>query len=168
MYLNKKKILISILIVALIAIIATVVIILLGKSGGKGTEDVASKEINMDEVSNRITENSAFKEMPTIDITMDLVDSYFGINKDNVEAVVGKIPAMNVHASMYVILKAKDQKADEVKTQLESYAKNYEDMWATYLPEQYELVKQRRLGAKGNYVYLIIAENAGELEDLIK
>ena len=32
----------------------------------------------------------------------------------------------------------------------------------------YELVKQRKLDVVGNYVYLIISENASEVEQLIK
>ena len=31
-----------------------------------------------------------------------------------------------------------------------------------------ELVKQRKIGVKGNYVYLIISENSSDLEALVK
>ena len=103
-----------------------------------------------------------------MDVTMDLIDTYFGINRENVVNAVGKIPSMNVHSSMYIIIEAKDGKAEDVKAELNTYAENYEQMWSTYLPDQYELVKNRRLGSTGNYVYLIIAENAEELENLIK
>lgn len=164
---KKKKILIIIAAVVLAAIIAAVIIVVVTKENdGSGKEE--SKVINIDEVSSQITEGSSFKEMATMDVTMDLVDTYFGINRENVVNAVGKIPSMNVHSSMYIIIEAKDGKAEDVKAELNTYAENYEQMWSTYLPDQYELVKNRRLGSTGNYVYLIIAENAEELEGLIK
>lgn len=164
---KKKKILIVIAAVVIVAVIAAVIIVVATKEkDGAGNED--AKVININEVSSQITERSAFKEMATVDVTMDLIDTYFGINRENVVNAAGKIPSMNVHSSMYIIIEAKDGKAEDVKAELNTYAENYEQMWSTYLPDQYELVKNRRLGSTGNYVYLIIAENAAELEELIK
>lgn len=164
---KKKKILIIIAAVVFVAVIAAVIIVAVTrKNDGAGNGD--SKVINIDEVSNQITQESSFKEMATVDVTMDLIDTYFGINRENVVNAAGKIPSMNVHSSMYIIIEAKDGKAEDVKAELNTYAESYEQMWATYLPDQYELVKNRRLGSTGNYVYLIIAENAAELEELIK
>lgn len=164
---KKKKILIIIAAVVFAAIIAAVIIVVVTKKNdGSGKDE--SKVININEVSNQITEVSSFREMATMDVTMDLIDTYFGINRENVVNAVGKIPSMNVHSSMYIIIEAKDGKAEDVKAELNTYAENYEQMWSTYLPDQYELVKNRRLGSTGNYVYLIIAENAEELENLIK
>lgn len=164
---KKKKILIIIAAVFFAAIIAAVIIVVVTKENDSSGKDV-SKVININEVSNQITEGSSFREMATMDVTMDLIDTYFGINRENVVNAVGKIPSMNVHSSMYIIIEAKDGKAEDVKAELNTYAENYEQMWSTYLPDQYELVKNRRLGSTGNYVYLIIAENAEELENLIK
>ena len=75
---------------------------------------------------------------------------------------------IDVQASMYLVIQAKDGVVDSVKTKVDNYATSYEQQWERYLPEQYELVKQRKTGVKGNYVYLIISENAAELETLIK
>ncbi len=164
---KKKKIVIIIAAVVFVAIIAAVIIVVATKEkDGAGNGD--SKVINIDEVSNQITQNSSFKEMATVDVTMDLIDTYFGINRENVVKAAGQIPSMNVHARMYIIIEAQEGKAEDVKAELNTYAENYEQMWSTYLPDQYELVKNRRLGSTGNYVYLIIAENAVELEELIK
>ena len=75
---------------------------------------------------------------------------------------------MNVHASMFVIIKATDGKVEEVLQKVETYATNYEAQWERYLPEQFELVKNREVGKTGNYVYMIVAENASELVKNIK
>ena len=78
------------------------------------------------------------------------------------------MPMMNVQASLFAVIKAADGKADEVKQKLEEYGNSYQAQWEKYLPEQLELVKNRIIATTGDYVYIIIAENATELEKLIK
>ena len=84
-----------------------------------------------------------------------------------VENAIGKMPMMNVQASMYLLIQAKEGTVETVKSELDQYATKYEEQWSTYLPEQYELVKNRKTGIVGNTVYLIIAENAETLEQEI-
>lgn len=161
----KKKLPLIIGIVAIvIAIIIAVVVLVVSKNGKEET----AKEINLEEVSNKITENSAFKEMATQEITTEVLESYFQVDLANVEKVVGKVPLMNVHSSLYVIIQAKDGKADAVKEDLNKFLTEYEELWSRYLPEQYEYVQNRKFDTIGNYVYLIISENSGKLENIVK
>ena len=69
---------------------------------------------------------------------------------------------------MYVVIKTDENNLQEVKMSLESYGREYENQWSTYLPDQYELVKSREIGIKGNYVYMIISENPEEIVNMIK
>ena len=69
---------------------------------------------------------------------------------------------------MYVIIKAENEDLQEIKMALESHGTEYEKVWSTYLPDQYELVKNRKIGIKGNYVYMIISENPDKIVELIK
>jgi len=89
-----------------------------------------------------------------------------GITSESITKVAGKMPMMNVQASMYILIETTN--TQEVKQQLDEYAKNYEEQWSTYLPAQYELVQNRKTGVNGNLVYLIISEYAEELEKLVK
>lgn len=129
-----------------------------------------NKEVNLDlqQLNTTISEKAPFNEMATMDITTEILTTYYEINAEDVEEVIGKMPAMNVHASMYLVIKAKEGSVDTVKTKVEQYAVNQEAMWERYLPEQYDLVKARKSGVNGNYVYLFISENASELEALVK
>ena len=126
-----------------------------------------TKTIDIDTASQTLANSAPFNEMSTTDITTELLGSLYGINTDNVEKVVGKVPMMNVQASMYILIQAKEGTVDTVKTELDNYAKQYEEQWSTYLPEQYELVQNRKVGTVGNTVYMIIAENAEVLEQEI-
>ena len=126
------------------------------------------KEINLAEVSASISAKGGFDDMATSDIDADFYTSYMAANADNVETMSGKFPMMNVQASMYLIVKAKDGQVEAVKQDLENFGQVYDDQWSRYLPAQYELVQNRKIGTYGDYAYIIIAQNAEELESLIK
>lgn len=157
---NKLPLIIGIVAIVIALIIAVVVLVM--------PKEETKKEINLEEVSNKITENSAFKEMATENISTDTLKNYFQVNTENVEKVVGKVPLMNVHSSLYVIIQAKEGKANEVKEDLNEFLKGYEELWSRYLPDQYEYVQNRKFDVIGDYVYLIIAEDSGKLENIVK
>lgn len=154
------------LIIGIVAIIVALVIVIVVVTNGK--KDETPKEINLEEVSSQITEKSDFKEMATEQITLEVLETYFQVDTANVEKVVGKVPLMNVHSSLYVIIQAKEGKAEEVKEDLNQFCIEYEELWSRYLPEQYEYVQNRKIGITGNYVYLIIAEDSAKLENIVK
>ena len=153
----KKNVLITIVVIlVVVALIVGAVIF-----GGK------EKTIDVDAAGQTLANSTPFNELATMDITTEELGSLYGINTENVEKVVGKMPMMNVQASMYLIIQAKEGTVDTVKAELDAYATQYEEQWSTYLPEQYELVKNRKTGVVGNTVYMIIAENAETLEQEI-
>lgn len=160
----KKKLPLIIGIVAIVIALIIAVVVLVISKNGKGK----TKEINLEEVSNKITENSDFKEMATEDVSTEILETYFQVDTANVEKVVGKVPLMNVHSSLYVIIQAKEGKANEVKEDLNEFLTEYEELWSRYLPEQYEYVQNRKFDVIGDYVYLIIAEDSGKLENIVK
>lgn len=152
------------LIIAVVAVVAIVVVaVVVGLLGGNGEV----KSMDIDAAAQTLSTTNPYAEMAMMDITTEELSAVMGINADNVEKVYGKIPMMNVHASMYLLIQAKAGAVDTVKSELEQYATNYEQQWERYLPEQYDLVKNRKVGVVGNTVYMIIAENAEALEKSI-
>lgn len=158
----NKKIIYGIIALVVIIAIAVGFYFLLNKNKEENVE------IDMQALNTTLSTQPPFNELATMDVTVETLGTVLQINADEVEEVIGKMPMMNVQASMYIVIKAKDGAVDSVKTKVENYGTAYEEQWATYLPAQYELVKQRKIGVKGNYVYLIISENSSELEALIK
>lgn len=158
---NKKIIYGLIALVIIIAIVAVFYLLI-----SKNKEE--NVNIDMQALNTTLSSQPPFNELATTDVTVETLEALLQINADEVEEVIGKMPMMNVQASMYVVIKAKEGAVDSVKTKVENYGTAYEEQWATYLPAQYELVKQRKIGVKGNYVYLIVSENASDLEALIK
>ncbi|MFR2534963.1 MAG: DUF4358 domain-containing protein [Clostridia bacterium] len=124
--------------------------------------------IDLNQLNTTISEQTPFHEMAMMDMTADTLSTVYDISTEDIEEVVGKMPLMNVHASMYLIVKAKDGKVNSVKEQIEKIGDSEEQKWENYLPEQYALVKNRKIGVRGNYIYFIISENATDIEKLIK
>lgn len=160
---NKVLLIVGIAILIIAIIVAAV---LLGRNGGN--ENTSTANINIEEIGKTISEKSPFNEMATMDITTEELENYYQVNIENVEKVVGKMPMMNIHASMYLLVEAKEGKVNDVKAQVETFGNNYEEQWSRYLPQQYDLVSNRKIGVVGNCVYLVIAEDAEEIVKLIK
>ena len=155
----------NVLVGVIIAII--VVILVIGGYFIFSNKSETSKNLDLAAISDNIT-NTRFSEMAMMEVDKDTLSSYYQVDVANVEEVYGKVPMMNVQASMYVLIKAVDGKAEDVKQNLETFGQSYEEQWSTYLPAQHELVQNRKIGTIGNYVYLVIAENVDELVQLIK
>ena len=155
----SKKVIYVVIAIVVVAIIAVGAFFL----GGNNKEVV----LDLQQLNTVFSEKAPFNEMATMDITSEELSMLMEVNVEDVEAVIGKIPMMNVHASMYLVIEAKEGSVETVKEKVDAYALAQEEQWQRYLPEQYELVKQRKTGVVGNYVYLIIAETSADLEQLI-
>ncbi len=154
----KKKILIAIIIILVIALIAV---------GAYFIFFNEEKTLDVDTANQTLASSAPFNELTSMDVTAEELGTIMGINTENVEKVAGKIPMMNVQASMYLLVQAKDGAVDTVKSELDNYLAQYEEQWSTYLPAQYALVQNRKVGTVGNTIYVIIAENADTLEQEI-
>ena len=156
----KKKILIILVVILIVVVLGAGIYFILNNRS-------ENKSLDVELAGQTLANNTPFNEMATMDITIEELNTIYGINTENVEQVVGKMPMMNVQASMYVLIQAKDGTVDTVRAELDEYAKQYEEQLSMYLPEQYELVQNRKVGTIGNTVYMIISENAETLEQEI-
>ena len=156
----KKKILIILVVILIVVVLGAGIYFILNNRS-------ENKSLDVELAGQTLANNTPFNEMATMDITIEELNTIYGINTENVEQVVGKMPMMNVQASMYVLIQAKDGTVETVREELNKYAKQYEEQWSMYLPEQYELVQNRKVGTIGNTVYMIISENAETLEQEI-
>ena len=73
---------------------------------------------------------------------------------------------MNVRSELIMVAEGKYAKATEsFKSSYEIVLSNQEATWLTYLPDQYELVKNNKIKTKGNYILYVTSE---ESEKIIK
>ena len=103
-----------------------------------------------------------------MDVPEEALEMTFGINPELVEEYTAKVPMMIVNSNMYLIVKPKEGKENEVKEAINTYMKNLEDQWSTYLPDQYELVKNRKEEKVGNYLVYIVSNDNEAVYKAIK
>lgn len=157
---NKKKkyIVIIAIVLVVIAVIAFITYCVYEKN----------KNIDLDNIKSEISNSSSYNSLNMQDITTENMEDIFSIKSYMVKRVVGEVPLLAVDSSMFVILEVEDEYKDEVKNALNEYALNLENEWKNYLEKEYELVTSRKIGTKGKYVYMIIADDVNEVESYIK
>lgn len=160
----KKKNIILIISLVLVLVIVAFVFVYINTNKEK-TEVI---NISISELEKKIenTDEFDFDKMQNIDI--ETASATFLIDSSKIKDIIGKSPIVNTKAFMYVVIKAENENLQEIKMALESYGTEYENLWSTYLPDQYELVKNRKIGIKGNYVYMVISEDSDKIVELIK
>ena len=164
---KNKKLIICIICFTIIMIIlimaAVFCVIYIGKDNNMG---------NVDKISQIETEIS---NIPSFDktnnmkiVNMDNVTDIFDIDKNMIKNAIGKLPHINISSSMYVILELNNiGEVEVVKEKLELYAKNYEKTWESYMEDQYNIVLNREIGSKEEYVYLIISDDKKDILEII-
>lgn len=162
-----KKTNIILAIVISVFIISAIAILVIAIGNNKEVEDTP---VNVDfaALSSEIKDSTSFDRTKLQEITSEELETEFGIQKDWIKQVIGEKPYVNVTSSMYVIIEVTDGNVENVVNALKAYGDSYDEMWKDYLTEEYELVKNRQIGSKGNYVYLVICDYPQNIVDLIK
>lgn len=93
----------------------------------------------------------------TMKTAYDMDFSYF-------DEYYGRIPLKNTHATSVIGVKVKDGKKAEARAELMKYQAAMEKNFERYLPDQYDLVKDYRIIENGDYMVLVIADNADDIE----
>lgn len=124
--------------------------------------------ISLDELDKKIEQTNEFEFLKMNAITDDEASAKFLIDKSKIKNIIGREPIVHTKSGMYVVIQTDLDNIQDVKLALESYGSEYEEQWKTYLPDQYELVKNREIGVKGNYVYMIVSESPEKILELIK
>ncbi len=102
-----------------------------------------------------------------LEIPISDIETMIGVDPSNVAEILVKVPMMMTQSSMYIIVKPLDGQEDVVKEQLDAYMTRLEEQWVTYLPDQYELVKNRKEETLGDYlIYIISSDNELVFENI--
>lgn len=134
---------------------SAMVLSLLTACGGDKKEE---KNVDIPELWASMEENLELPMM--MELGDDELDFLYGINADDLESYVVRVPMMNVHATEFFLAKVKEGKMDAVKEAIENRRTSLEQQWSMYLPDQYALVQNAQLIVNGNYLFFCIAEDA--------
>ncbi len=125
-------------------------------------------EIDLQTLNKEILENGDFNNSNTKEINIEYINNTVGIDSKYIEEYIGIIPLVDISASQYIVIKTNSKTdAEIVFEKLSNYGETLEKSWNKFLLSQQQLVANRKIGIKGKYVYLIISENAEDIENLI-
>ncbi|SHJ72616.1 DUF4358 domain-containing protein [Paramaledivibacter caminithermalis] len=89
------------------------------------------------------------------------------LNKEDIEQGIGLVQMMNVKSDQIFVLKAADEsKVSILKEALEKQKEKQEQIWSTYLPDQYEKVKNNIIKVNGKYLIYITYDNPEKIEEI--
>lgn len=164
---KKRNIILIIISIILVIIIGIALVIFLNYNNSTSNKD-ENISISLDELDKKIEQTNEFEFLKMNAITDDEASAKFLIDKSKIKNIIGREPIVHTKSGMYVVIQTDLDNIQDVKLALESYGSEYEEQWKTYLPDQYELVKNREVGVKGNYVYMIVSESPEKILELIK
>ena len=164
---KKRNIILIIISIVLVIIIGIALVVFLNYNNSTSNKD-ENISISLDELDKKIEQTNEFEFLKMNAITDDEASAKFLIDKSKIKNIIGREPIVHTKSGMYVVIQTDLDNIQDVKLALESYGSEYEEQWKTYLPDQYELVKNREIGVKGNYVYMIVSENPEKILELIK
>lgn len=164
---KKRNIILIIISIVLVIIIGIVLVVFLNYNNSTSNKD-ENISISLDELDKKIEQTNEFEFLKMNAITDDEASAKFLIDKSKIKNIIGREPIVHTKSGMYVVIQTDLDNIQDVKLALESYGSEYEEQWKTYLPDQYELVKNREIGVKGDYVYMIVSESPEKILELIK
>jgi|GEM_PF-3316709 hypothetical protein len=164
---KKRNIILVVISIILVIIIGIALVVFLNYNNSTSNKD-ENISISLDELDKKIEQTNEFEFLKMNAITDDEASAKFLIDKSKIKNIIGREPIVHTKSGMYVVIQTDLDNIQDVKLALESYGSEYEEQWKTYLPDQYELVKNREIGVKGDYVYMIVSESPEKILELIK
>ena len=149
-------------------------------TGANGAEDAAGNEENtraaegenaggksVEEIYQEITQGVEL--ISPVRMGDDFITNYYGIAPEKLDGYVFAMSEDATSAETVAIMKVKD--AGDVEAMVSASQVVVDEKRSEmqdYLPEQFEIVDKSSVKSKGNYVYLVISENADAILQIVE
>lgn len=121
---------------------------------------------SMQEIYEEIAENVEQPEMVTLND--NYIANYYGIDLSLLEDYLFASAEDVIYADTIVLIKVKEESsAQTMKDVLDTMITQKKLELENYLPEQFQIVEKSEVVVTGSYVYLVISENAEEIQRVI-
>lgn len=99
----------------------------------------------------------------------DFISNYYGIDASTLEEYVFSMSEDATSAETIIIMKAKDaSNISSLSDCLQIVVDEKKNEMENYLPEQFAIVEKSSVKTKDNYVWLVISENADDINKIIE
>lgn len=131
------------------------------------TQQTTQVQVTLEEIHTAVKDAYGDNYLPEMGYDAEVFASLFGINSDLYEEFIAEAPMMSAHVDIFVAVKAKEGKAEEVEQLLQTYQDNLRNNSLQY-PMNLGKVEGATLYRNGNYVFYFILggypENIDEVD----
>ncbi len=100
-------------------------------------------------------------------LTDDNLESMIGINPSDLKDYVIYLPMSITNTNLYMVIEPEKGKKDKVQEAVNEYLTRLEKNFETYLPDQYEIIKNRKETTYGDYlIYIASTDNEKVLKEI--
>lgn len=136
-----------------------------GDDGAAGSETTPETVKNCEEIYEEI---AASVELQSPMIVPEAFVANYGIDFSTIEDYIFVMSEMSTSVETVAIFKSEDAASREsVSAALQTFADGKRAEMENYLPEQFDIVDRSSVKTSGDYVYLVISENAEAIEEII-
>ncbi|WP_027632228.1 DUF4358 domain-containing protein [Clostridium hydrogeniformans] len=90
----------------------------------------------------------------------------YGINSKDIEDFILYMPESNMKASEIIVIRLKTKESkDIIKEKVEKRADNQGNSFENYVPEEYDLIKNKVVEEKGNYIFMVIHKDSDKIKE---
>lgn len=118
-------------------------------------------KIDMKKAEEVLKGEEQFKEATTI--TEEELKNIYDLDTNLLEEYIVLMPKIADQANMYMILKPKAGKKEEVRNQLNLFTEKYIEQFNLYQPEEADKINRKLISLKGDYIIYIISDNNQEI-----
>ena len=145
-----------------LVLVALIAVAVLAGCGSNGSGD-AGKSVDLNAVMDKInSENGLSLEKVT---EAKMLNRYYGVDEKDVKQFAAEMDKSDPNAPVEIVLiEANDAAAAEnVKKALETKYRSVLSTYTSYTPEKVDMVKACKVTEDGNFLSLIIADNAATM-----
>lgn len=139
-----------------------VVVVLLGIQGCSQAKN-KTKELNLTEIHTQLLEQEELVIPTSMVLTQEEFTTLFGVDENDIQEVIASRAMMSAQLCDIIMIQTKDNKKAEV---LEAIKTSYDEMFL--YPFMTEFVKEMQVIEYGDYILVIVAENAKEIRAWIE
>ena len=92
----------------------------------------------------------------------------YNFDTSHMEEFLISLPTMTDHANMYMVVKPKKGKSNEVKEEIQTFFETYQLQFSLYYPEEENKIKERLEKEQDGYLFYFVSEKQNEMMDYIK
>ena len=136
-------------------------------AGGKGNAGPAAEPKTPEEMYEQIRKEVELPEMVLGDD--EYIMNYYGIDPESLDGYVFASADSAILADAVIVLKAKEEgSVEKLAESLRNIKEWKEAEMENYAPDAYKVAKASEVRTEGKYVWLVMSEQSGKIEDIIR